>query len=91
MIDWDRVEDLRQEIGPAEFAEIAACASPEVEIDALGLARIDVASAAALKSVLADLNAAGHHVRINGLSQLVAAFLTAQDLVSQAELRTRKV
>lgn len=24
MIDWDRVEDLRQEIGPAEFAEIVA-------------------------------------------------------------------
>lgn len=77
--------------GAAEFAEIAACTSPEVEIDALGLVRIDAASVAALKSVLTSLNAADHHVCISGLSQLVAAYLTAQDLVSQAELRTRKV
>lgn len=77
--------------GVAEFAEIAACTDPEVEIDALGLARIDAASVAALKSVLMDMNAADRHVCISGLSQLVAAYLTAQDLVSQAELRTRKV
>ncbi len=77
--------------GATEFAEIAACTSPEVEIDALGLVRIDAASVAALKSVLTSLNAADHHVCISGLNQLVAAYLTAQDLVSQAELRTRKV
>jgi ABC-type transporter Mla MlaB component len=77
--------------GAAEFAEIAACSSAEVEINALGLVRIDAASVEALKPVLVSLNTAGRHVRISGLSQLVAAYLAAREVAAQAELRTRKV
>jgi ABC-type transporter Mla MlaB component len=80
---------------PEDFAALAEAVQAQddgpVEIRADGLQRIDQVSAAALKSVLTDINATGRRVRIDGLTQLLAVFLAANGCDQLAELETRKI
>lgn len=78
--------------GAGAFAELerVAAGRTEVDIDALGLRRIDAASTEHLKTAIGRIAAAGCHVRLLGLSELVAAWLRARGFGDIATLSTRK-
>lgn len=62
----------------------------EIDIDGLGLRRIDAASTEQLKQALARVAAKGCRVRILGLSELIAAWLHSHGFAEIATLRARK-
>lgn len=78
--------------GAGAFADLERIAAErgEIDIDALGLRRIDAASTAQLKAAVGRIAEKGCRVRLIGLSELVAAWLQAQGFADLAVLRTRK-
>ena len=59
MIDWTRVEELRNEIGPEDFAEVAELFLMEVEdtLSRLGTAKNDASTDAGVDALLKRISA----------------------------------
>lgn len=71
MLDWDRISELREEIGPDAFLEVVALFLEEVEASLVRLA--DLAEARAMESELHFIKGCALNLGFRGLADLTAA------------------
>jgi anti-anti-sigma regulatory factor len=71
--------------------DAALKARDDFDIDARRLARIDAVAAKELQGVLNRFKGAGKHLRLVGLSTLVAVYLESLDFHNVVELKPRAI